>query len=880
MPWQLIFTSLSRGLDAGRSGYCTAARSRDLRERLVPMVEKLSAYHHLDAAPSQPRIAAFRIIRLGDDTYFVLSRIQDAGLDYTRRNNYLAHHLIFTPEEARSLPSPAEILLGWKGWRQRWDESPRFLEETDQFFPSDVALPPEPPLPARCWQELAGDAGCASVPLAGGRSLGFRIASGAEEKLLQLYRETTALLPPGQPWQRTFTTFLQSTDNPQDVQWAGLPPRARATQFAQLLDLTAPGKIPGPNDSLAQRARTGRNPIGLTASAPGRTPLSVKRQPATPSPRRQTGAAQFVEEDLDEVPLWRRWLRPVSLALVVMAMLGGGGWGGWQYWEKEKEKQAQQQKIGEVQALIAAAETAFEEASDAGLVGYNLRQAKEAIGEITAPEQQLDDLNRDVEALRVAVLGSVERGYAPTSTREELAAAEKWLPALPAEEQAPHQTRLEGRRATIDAEERTRHLATAENDASEETTEPEPPSVEEGATKAHSQALADLSSAVADLPQKIVILAKDGEIKIDAPHFFGRLNAADTSGAIEDLVRWRKTTDWASSSGEGDALQIWADGENGDFVISSSGGVSDLFSVKSSGQPSIRWAKDGAPESGVLELGRTRILVLVSRNSFEPISADVDVLKWNDGEKRVELPELLLEKISRISLGGTLAPSGQSSALGSPSYVFPWTAQLPKEPPLKARLEEFEKVGLEGYVGVLVNFFNQRASQGGFSESDYAGDWAGFIAATEGNPPQPPQRDWRSWTGPRGNSFQGRLAADGAWIDVQPDQPHMQDLRIQVSQRHVSEGDVLHADSYRRQARALPAFNAALQAIRERFFTTSDQLARAREEVAEYEKKVAAAKEEGSPAFIKRSAPWELRMEVPGGNGRKEEITLVQFTEE
>ena len=40
MAHQLIYTSAPRGLQAGRSGYCTVAHSRDLRERLILPLEQ------------------------------------------------------------------------------------------------------------------------------------------------------------------------------------------------------------------------------------------------------------------------------------------------------------------------------------------------------------------------------------------------------------------------------------------------------------------------------------------------------------------------------------------------------------------------------------------------------------------------------------------------------------------------------------------------------------------------------------------------------------------------------------------------------------------------------------------------------------------------
>ena len=65
MPWQLIYTSAPRGLTSGHSGFCTVARSADLREAVCVRLEQISSYHHLNVSSGvtrNPRIAAYRIL--------------------------------------------------------------------------------------------------------------------------------------------------------------------------------------------------------------------------------------------------------------------------------------------------------------------------------------------------------------------------------------------------------------------------------------------------------------------------------------------------------------------------------------------------------------------------------------------------------------------------------------------------------------------------------------------------------------------------------------------------------------------------------------------------------------------------------------------------
>src|SRR3974377_1281956 len=101
MAWRLIYTSAPRGLASSQSGFCTVARSPDLREAAVQRLEQLSSYHYLELSggvPSSrnPTISAYRILDLRGVRYHALSRLQPCGLDFTARTNHLAPHLGFT----------------------------------------------------------------------------------------------------------------------------------------------------------------------------------------------------------------------------------------------------------------------------------------------------------------------------------------------------------------------------------------------------------------------------------------------------------------------------------------------------------------------------------------------------------------------------------------------------------------------------------------------------------------------------------------------------------------------------------------------------------------------------------------------------------------
>ena len=100
-----------------------------MREALMLQLEKLSYYQHLSLSGGRERpIFAYRIVDIRGARFHVLSRIQDAGLDFTGRTNFIAHHLVLAPEELRQFPTPPVILRDWSEWGKSWTKEPQLLE--------------------------------------------------------------------------------------------------------------------------------------------------------------------------------------------------------------------------------------------------------------------------------------------------------------------------------------------------------------------------------------------------------------------------------------------------------------------------------------------------------------------------------------------------------------------------------------------------------------------------------------------------------------------------------------------------------------------------------------------------------------------------------
>ena len=114
MIQELVFTSARAGLQIGKSGFCTVASTPGMAENLVRLLESLSGYRHVfpagsTSAAQNPVVYSHFTSRVGGQPMHILSRIADAGLDYSNRSNKLAHHVVI-PNAELSDGDPIGIL--------------------------------------------------------------------------------------------------------------------------------------------------------------------------------------------------------------------------------------------------------------------------------------------------------------------------------------------------------------------------------------------------------------------------------------------------------------------------------------------------------------------------------------------------------------------------------------------------------------------------------------------------------------------------------------------------------------------------------------------------------------------------------------------------
>lgn len=151
--YQLVYTSAPRLLEAGKTGFGTVARSRQLPQPLVSYLERLSGF---DRAAGVDAYFLYSSFAMGNLIYHAFTRIGDCGVDYTRRTNHIAHHWVLLQDDS-TLPlmlqtTPAAIMATLQcQWLTEWQDFPRWYEEPfQQILPASMQ--------GDAWAHFTGDA--------------------------------------------------------------------------------------------------------------------------------------------------------------------------------------------------------------------------------------------------------------------------------------------------------------------------------------------------------------------------------------------------------------------------------------------------------------------------------------------------------------------------------------------------------------------------------------------------------------------------------------------------------------------------------------------------------------------------------------------------
>ena len=159
---EIVYTSVPEGLKPGSRGFCTVASTAGIPKNLAEQLESLSGYRQAFAlndprASLNPVNYSHLLLTVAGRRYSVLSRVCDAGLDYTQRTNKLAHHVALTDTE-RTAGGPAWALAQPGFSITHWDGPPRHFATGRLPISQDSRFSE-----CRAWKALTGDAGWAGV---------------------------------------------------------------------------------------------------------------------------------------------------------------------------------------------------------------------------------------------------------------------------------------------------------------------------------------------------------------------------------------------------------------------------------------------------------------------------------------------------------------------------------------------------------------------------------------------------------------------------------------------------------------------------------------------------------------------------------------------
>jgi hypothetical protein len=281
---ELIYTSAPKGLQLGSRGFCTVACTAGMSKPLADRLEALSGYKHLyppgsETAHLNPVNFSFVTFRLGGKTYYVLSRIADAGLDHTQRSNKLAHHVVLDSTE---LPAagPAWLMSQPGFFTTKWESEPRVLGSR-RFSPSG-----ELPLTiCNAWRGVAGDAGWAGVLAQSLSRSESYVVRREDTECLKLVMEAQSVLSASERWSATFSTCFVGIPPGVDCRWRFISEnsldavKAKRTPDLLLVDLTQSCGL-SDNSDLVTIARTGKPLPAVDRNAPPKDPQKERHAQA------------------------------------------------------------------------------------------------------------------------------------------------------------------------------------------------------------------------------------------------------------------------------------------------------------------------------------------------------------------------------------------------------------------------------------------------------------------------------------------------------------------------------------------------------------------------------------------------------------------------
>ncbi len=326
MAFELVYTSVPRGVRPGSSGFCIVAYTNGLAGNLILQLESLSAYkpyfpHYDENAYRNPVAYSHYILKSSGETLHILSRTCFCGLDYTKRSNKLAHHIVARHNEIPGIISgPAQVFKQPGLYFSEWTGEPQLFQQQKLLEDSNTPL-----RTAACWEKYSGDAGWAGELAQSFLDSPDRPAFViydplVHENILDLVEEALLLLPVEKRWEVSFNTYFTTLPAGMKCAWRFCVPdsdalrESRRIPGALVIDLTKP--VCKASDGVLQEvARTGIAPVveekPVEIAPTNDSKLRVKEVPKAEAPVRQIPQK--------EIPKKRKNIA-LQLTLVVMGI--------------------------------------------------------------------------------------------------------------------------------------------------------------------------------------------------------------------------------------------------------------------------------------------------------------------------------------------------------------------------------------------------------------------------------------------------------------------------------------------------------------------------------------------------------------------------------
>lgn len=209
--FELIYTSVPRGILENRSGFCTVGCTDGILPQLIPSLESMSSCR-LGKVDEYKKMIAYRRLHSGKSTYPVVSHFAVGGKDFSGHTNKTVHHLLFINDDELSC-CPGEafgVLFCEENFTALWKKEPQKLPPRKKLVSHK-----NPVHRADCWEMITGDAGWAGVVAEFFKNdpenqfyLVYDPETIDHTNLLVLFGEVVNLLPENERKNFTYSTFL------------------------------------------------------------------------------------------------------------------------------------------------------------------------------------------------------------------------------------------------------------------------------------------------------------------------------------------------------------------------------------------------------------------------------------------------------------------------------------------------------------------------------------------------------------------------------------------------------------------------------------------------------------------------------------------------